>query len=90
METLLSNAAADEVGEAHDFTRYHTHVQVSGTFGGAVVTIEARFLHEPFVDLYGGQAFSAPGLAAIDLPPCEVRAVVTGGDETTSITVVLV
>ena len=71
-------------------------IQVSGTFGGATVTIQGSNEPSPtsgptLTDLGGTSlSFTSAGLRSIAEGARQVRPVVTGGDGTTAITVRMV
>lgn len=86
------NMPQDEVGQSAAFARYSDRsVQVTGTFGGATVTIEGSNDGVNFFTLVDPQgnnlSFVTAKLEAILELCIWIRPKVTGGDGTTSINV---
>lgn len=93
-QVAWSGLVQDDVGSALPMAQYSDKsVQVTGTFGGATVTIEGSNDNINFftlVDPHGNNlSFSTSRLEAILEMTLWVRPKVTGGDGTTDLTVTM-
>ena len=76
--TLLSNASA--TGDAAKWPGGRGTFMVDGTFGGGTVTLSVLGPDgSSFVSVGEDAALTAEGVVNFDLPPCSIKAVVSGG-----------
>lgn len=78
MANLIQNAAVTGPAIRVDNGRYV--FVVDGTFGGATVTLTMKSPDgTSFISVGADAALTAEGAVLVDLPTCEVRALVAGG-----------
>lgn len=100
VETKWTPIPSGSVGTPENLSRFPMHsIQISGTFGGATVTVEGSDDDTTYTTLTGenpaggaDSLVSATGATRFDVPnvvPQFIRAKTTGGDGTTAVTVII-
>lgn len=76
-QLLIQNGSATSAG--FDWPGGDAVFVADGTFGGCTVALQIQLLGGTWINTGVNTTLTAPGAGGVTLPPCQIRASVTGG-----------